>query len=251
MNNENSTLNASTIYNPHPNQLLIHEALEIFRNVTVDAGRRFGKSAVAINTGIAWIMNPQLKDQMVWLIMPTYKQARDTYWIDPDMVKFYMPYVQTGFLKKNDSILSLHNEQTGSWLILKGSNEADSLRGSGLDLIIWDEVSDVKPNAFDIISPTLADSPHHRVLYIGTPEGYNHFHDFCLRGDRKGVIERAGKSISLDPDWQTFKFTSYDNLSWAEGSIERISFVNFLNKERQHYIEIGQEDWFEQEYLGE
>lgn len=246
---EKKKLIADEIYYPHANQMRIHHDNHRYRVVV--AGRRFGKSALAINEALAWIMDKSKPNQMVWIILPEYQQAEKIYWIDPDITKYYMPYVQAGKLKKNDNKLSLKCIETGSYLFLIGSNNADSLRGSGLDLIIWDEVADVKPSAFDVISPTLADSPHHRVMYMGTPDGFNHFHDYALRGDHDGLIERAGKSISLDEEWQTFKFTSYDNMTWDIGSIERTSFVNYLNKERQKYIEMGQEDWFEQEYMAE
>jgi hypothetical protein len=235
------------LYYPHVNQLTIHH--DNYRYRVVDAGRRFGKSAMSLNEGLAWILSK--KNQMVWIVLPTYKQAHSIYWIDPDMTKYYIPLVQAGLLKKNDNLLSLFCPKTGSWLILKGADNPDSLRGSGLDLIIWDELRDTKPTALDIIRPTLADSPHHRQLFISSPNGFDHFHDLLLMGDHKGLIEKGGKDIKLDSDYNTYKFTSYDNLAWPEGSFERKTFVEYLNKERERYKSIGQEDWFEQEYMGE
>ena len=46
-----------------------------------------------------------------------------------------------------------------------------------------------------------------------------------------------------------FHFTSYDNMTWPEGSKERIAFVNFINEKRQEAIEKGRLAWFEQEYM--
>lgn len=238
---------ADDIYSPHLNQYKVltdHHKVRV-----VVAGRRFGKSAMAINYALTWILNKQ--NQVVWIILPEYKQAKSIYWDDPDLSGFFLPYVQTNYLKKNDTELSLVCAKTNSRLVLKGADEPDSLRGSGLDLIIWDEVADIKPTAFDVVSPALADSPHHRVMYMGTPDGYNHFHDIALRGDHNQIIEKAGKTIEPDLDYITYKFTSYDNLTWAEGSIERESFVAYLDKERKKYKEMGQEDWFEQEYMAE
>lgn len=240
--------NQST-YQPHANQLRIHQDPHKYRVVV--AGRRFGKSAAAINEGLAWIMSPQLKDQMVWIILPHYKEAHDIYWIDPDINKYFLPYVQANYLKSDSSALSLYCKKTNSRLVLKGADDPDSLRGSGLDLIIWDETADMKPNAFSVISPTLVDSPHHRVMYMGTPDGYNHFHDFALRGDHLKLIERAGKAIPTESDWMTYRFTSYDNRAWADGTPERAAFVKNLDKERAYYESIGQSDWFEQEYMAE
>jgi hypothetical protein len=242
-------MDRSNLYYPHLNQLKIHHDQARYRVVV--AGRRFGKTAMALNEALTWIMSPKLQNQMVWIILPHYKEAHDIYWIDPDINKYFMPYVHAGFLKKNDTELSLFSAKNNSRLVLKGADEPDSLRGSGLDLIIWDETADMKPNAFSVISPTLADSPYHRVMYMGTPDGYNHFHDFALRGDHQGLIEKAGKQIIPEKDWATYKFTSYDNMAWAEGSAERRLFVEYLEKERAYYEQIGQGDWFEQEYMAE
>jgi len=246
---EKITVYGDRLYYPHSNQVKIHDCDARYR--VVDAGRRFGKSALALNEGLAWILSTTLRRQMVWIILPEYKQAHTIYWIDPDMTKYYTPLVQAGLLKKNDSQLSLYSYVNESWLFLKGADNPDSLRGSGLDLLIWDEVRDIKPTAFDIIRPTLADSPRHRQLYIGSPNGYDHFHDLMLMGDHNNIIEKGGKEIKPDPDYMTFKFTSYDNTAWPEGSFEKRMFVQYIDKERERYKSMGQEDWFEQEYMGE
>lgn len=240
---------ADDIYYPHANQRLVLADKHKYRVLV--AGRRFGKSALAINYALAWILDKTIKDQVVWIILPEYKQAKSIYWDDPNISNFFLPYVNAGELKKNDSELSLYCARTNSRLVLKGADTPDSLRGSGLDLIIWDEVADIKPDAFNVVSPALTDSPNHKVLYMGTPDGYNHFHDFALMGDHAGKVERAGKSITANDDYITFKFTSYDNMTWAEGTDDRQSFVANLNAERKKYKEQGQEDWFEQEYLAE
>jgi hypothetical protein len=120
--------------------------------------------------------------------LPQYNQAKEIYWIDYNITKYFRPLEQAGVLKVNSSDLSLYFKNTNSWIRLKGADKYDTLRGSGLDLIVWDEVRDVKEDAFDAIGPSLADSPDHRVLYISTPRGLNHFHDFVLRGDRKKTI---------------------------------------------------------------
>lgn len=241
----------SKIYTPHKNQLLIHEARKQYRYRVVVAGRRFGKTALGLNEAIGRILQPEYEKQLVWIILPGYKQARNVYWIDPDITKYFIPYLQTGVLVANNIDMSLYSPQTGSRLFFKGADQPDSLRGSGLDLIIWDEVQNVRPNAFAVMSPSLADSPYHEQLYIGTPDGFNHFHDFALMGDHHDLVEKGGKTISVDSDYITFRFTSYDNATWPEGSIERQAFVEYIDKERKKYYEVGQGDWFEQEYMAQ
>jgi hypothetical protein len=234
-----------SLYEPHANQIKIHQSRA--QNRVVVAGRRFGKSALGLNEALARAF--QLKDQIIWIILPQYRQAKEIYWIDPDITKYFMPYVQAGLIKKDDSELSLHVKLNNSWIRLKGSDNYNSLRGSGLDLVIWDEVADVKEEAFDTIKPALADSPYHRQLYIGTPKGLNWFHDFALRGDHSHEINTFGKDIKQSEDWETWHFTSYDNMSWPEGSIQRIEFVKYIDKQREEAIEKGKLPFFNQEYM--
>jgi len=234
-----------TLYEPHANQIKVHESKARYR--VVNAGRRFGKSALALNEALA--RGFQLKNQIIWIILPLFRQAKEIYWIDPDITRYFMPYVQAGLIKVDKSELSLNILSTNSFIRLKGSDNYDSLRGSGLDLIIWDEAADVKKEAFETIKPALADSPYHRVLYIGTPKGLNWFHEFALKGDHSGVIPTYEKKVSLDPEWETWHFTSYDNMTWPEGSYEREMFVKYIDKQRQEAEEKGTLSFFNQEYM--
>ena len=233
------------LYTPHKNQIKIHESTAMYRVVV--AGRRFGKSALALNEALARAI--QVKEQVIWIILPQLKQAKEIYWKDPKLTKYYMPYVASGVLEMNRSDLYLRCKKTNSWSSLKGSDNYDSLRGAGLNLIIWDEIADVKEEAFDVIEPSLADSPNHRVLYVGTPKGLNWFHDFALRGDHKNVIPDFGKPIQPDADWQTWHFSSYDNAAWSAESRERISFVKYIDSKKIEAEEKGRLAFWMQEWM--
>jgi len=234
-----------SLYEPHANQIKIHSSKARYRVVV--AGRRFGKSALALNEALARAF--QLKGQIIWIILPLFRQAKEVYWIDPDITKYFYPYVQAGLIKVDRNDLSLNILSTNSWIRLKGSDNYDSLRGSGIDLTIWDEVADTKAEAFEAIAPALADSPYHRSLYIGTPRGLNHFHDFALRGNHKGTIPAFEKPILPNPDWETWHFTSYDNMAWPEGSYERKTFVEYIDGQRREAEEKGRLAWANQEYM--
>ncbi len=238
-------MNELVLYQPHVNQIKIHKSKA--KNRVVVAGRRFGKSALALNEAIARAV--QVPRQVIWIVLPLYRQAKEIYWIDPDITKYFMPLVHAGAAKADKSELSIHVHKTNSWIRLKGSDNYDSLRGSGLDLIIWDEVADVKQEAFDTIEPALADSPNHKQLYIGTPKGLNWFHDFALKGDHDGVITKFNKPIKPHKDWQTWHFTSYDNKAWKEGSRERTTFVEYIDERRDEAKEKGKLAFFNQEYM--
>jgi hypothetical protein len=232
------------LYEPHLNQIKIHSSKA--KNRVVVAGRRFGKSALALNEAIARAL--QIKDQIIWIVLPLYRQAKEIYWIDPDITKYFMPLVNAGVCKADKSELSLHFKTTGSWVRLKGSDNYTSLRGSGIDLLIWDEVADVKQEAFATIEPALADSPNHRQLFIGTPKGLNWLHDFALRGDHKGIFNKYGKLITPNKDWESWHFTSYDNLSFREGTKERKAFVDYIDQKRSEAEEKGRLSFWHQEY---
>lgn len=233
------------LYTPHDNQRIIHRSNARYR-VAV-CGRRFGKSALLLNEAIALAL--QVPQQIAWIILPLYRQAKEIYWVDPDITKYFMPYVQAGICKADKSELSLYFKHTNSWVRLKGSDSYDSLRGSGIDFIGWDEVADVKTEAFDVIEPALADSPNHRMLYVGTPKGLNHFHDFALKGDHNKIISDFGKQIKPHKDWETWHFTSYDNLAWPEESKEKQTFVDYINQKKLDAEELGKLSWFNQEYM--
>ena len=238
-------MNIPSLYVPHANQKKIHLSKARYRVVV--AGRRFGKSALALNEALARAF--QLKNQIIWIILPLFRQAKEVYWIDPDITKYFIPYIQAGLIKMDKNDLSLHILSTNSWIRLKGSDNYDSLRGAGLDLIIWDEVADTKEDAFQAIAPALADSPRHRALYIGTPKGLNHFHDFALYGNHQGSIPTFEKPLAVRQDWETWHFTSLDNLSWPEGSFERKQFIEYIQQQRDEAEEKGRLSFFNQEYM--
>lgn len=233
------------LYTPHANQIKIHESKH--KNRVVVAGRRFGKSALALNEALATAF--QLPNQIIWIILPLFRQAKEIYWIDPDITKYYMPYATAGLIEINQQELSLRVKKTNSWIRLKGSDNYDSLRGSGIDRVFWDEVDDIKDQAFETIRPALADSPNHKSLYIGTPKGLGTLHDLALRGNHDGRIPTFEKQIKLNSDYKTWHYTSYDNLSWPEGSPERVAFIKYIEQQKQEAEEKGRLGFFNQEYL--
>lgn len=233
------------LYTPHENQIKIHKSKARYR-VAV-CGRRFGKSALALNECIARCF--QLKNQICWIILPLLKQAKEIYWIDPDITQYFMPYVTNGLMKIDNSELSLKVKSTNSWIRLKGSDNYEGLRGSGIDFIVWDEADDMKPEAYETIKPALADSPNHRVLYIGTPKGSKFLHEMALRGDHNNIIPPLGREVKKNKNWETWHYTSYDNKTWSDDSDERKSFIKYIEEQRKEAEERGNLTFFNQEYL--
>ena len=83
----------------------------------------------------------------------------------------------------------------GGTICLRGADNYDSLRGEGLDFLVLDEYASIAPEAWtEVLRPALADRQG-RALFIGTPQGHNHFHE---------LVERAAKL----PDWTAFQYTT-------------------------------------------
>lgn len=114
-----------------------------------------------------------------------------------------------------------------SRISLKGADNEDSLRGSGLWGIILDEVAFYK--SFDTLwdealRPALTDNKGF-AWFVGTPKGYNHFYDLYLKEQK-------------DNEFQSFHFTSYENPYIAKEEID---------KQKEELTE----DAFGQEFLAE
>ena len=216
-------------FKPYPGQEDIAEALLKSSRVVVRAGRRFGKSALALNLVLREaLFNPG----RYWIIAPEYKQAKSIYW--RDLVDEYIP--KELIVKKNDNELILEIQAPGteetSIIEFKGSDNENSLRGAGLRGVVLDEFAFQKDYVWDkIISPMLVQT-NGWALFITTPHGVaNHFKKFW---DDAVALEAAG-----DPEWKTFHFTSYDNPT--PGMTDR------LDKERDRLTP----EYFEQEYMAE
>lgn len=182
----------------------------------INCGRRAGKSTLAAYRMLTFAFNKE--KSVVWYIAPNYRQAKQIMWA---MLKDIVP--QEAIKKSNETELKLELVN-GSRIELKGAEHPDSLRGVRIDLCIFDEVAffDYWEDAWKVIRPTLMDSKAD-VLFISTPNGFNHF---------KTLTE------TINPDWQYFHFTTYDNPYIPKDEIE------------QSRKEMG-EDAFAQEVMGE
>ena len=228
--NKLDTLKPQTVslsFKPHPGQAEIADATLKSRHVVIRAGRRFGKSALALNIVLREALhNPG----RYWIIAPEYRQAKSIYW--RDLVDEYIP--EALIIRRNDNELILEirtPDGNKSVIEFKGSDNENSLRGAGLKGVVLDEFAFQKPYIWDkIVSPMLVQT-NGWAVFITTPNGVaNHFKGFW---DTAVELEAEG-----DTDWKTFHFTSYDN--------PLIPRQN-LDKEKDRLTE----EFFEQEYMAE
>jgi Terminase large subunit, T4likevirus-type, N-terminal/Terminase RNAseH like domain len=251
-----SAKKATLDFKPHSAQEEIAEASLKYRYVVVRAGRRFGKSALALNIVLREaVYNPG----RYWIIAPEYTQAKSIYW--RDLVSEFVP--KSMIIKKNDNelILEIMTSVPGKTSIIefKGSDREDKLRGAGLKGVILDEYAFQKETVWDkIVGPMLVQT-NGWAIFITTPNGVsNHFKKFwddatAIEANQdspdaekiyKEQMEANNSEATKDGFerwktlWKTFHFTSYDN--------PLIKKEN-LDAERARLTE----EFFTQEYMAE
>ena len=157
----------------------------------VVAGRRFGKTHLSIRELCFHAKTP---NQEVWYVAPTYRQAKQIVWR-----KLKNKLQDLNWTKKvNESELTILLKN-GSQISLKGADNADSLRGVGLDFMVMDEFADVEQEAWtEVLRPTLADKQG-KALFIGTPKGIGNWaHDlYTMPAEQPNV-------------WASFQYTTID-----------------------------------------
>ncbi len=132
------------------------------------AGRRFGKTYLALVELCRAAWSP---GRLAWYVAPTIKQAKRIAW-NP-LKEMTRPYWRS---KPNETDLRIELVAGGT-ICLRGADNYDSLRGSGLDFLILDEFASFARQVWpEVLRPMLADRQG-RALFIGTPRGHDHFYD--------------------------------------------------------------------------
>lgn len=153
----------------------------------VVAGRRFGKTYLAINELAKFARYP---NRRVLYIATTYRQAKNV--ILNDLIQFL---AEKNWIKKinhSDLEITLVNN---SVIALRSSDNREALRGTKWNFIVFDEFASMDPETYySVLRPTLSDTGGH-ALFIGTPYGRNHFWE---------IYNNAG---ALD-DWSSHTYTT-------------------------------------------
>jgi phage terminase large subunit-like protein len=183
----------------HKHQIDIFEDPSRFKCVA--AGRRFGKSYLAaIMLFVEAAKNTKVRTdgveidlslEEVYYVAPTFEQGKKILW--PLLKELGQDLIQQKY--ENTGTLTLIN---GRRISIKGADRPDSLRGVGLSYIVLDEYAFMKSEVWELIlRPTLARSEG-GALFIGTPDGKNHFYDLWMRA-------------ASAPGWKSWMFKTTDN----------------------------------------
>lgn len=202
---------------------LTPKQLEVVRDnhrfKVVCAGRRFGKSVLARMIMLGWAKEPGL----YWIVSPTHQQGKDIHWMQG-----FRQEIPREFVRKWTESPTPEVELTnGAVIQLKSAEDPDRLKGVKLRGLIVDEIAVMRNWTWiweEALRPTLTDysSP---AVFISSPKGYNHFWDLFNQQDK-------------DPQFKSFKFTSYDNPNIPSSEIDSAKVTL-------------SEDYFAQEYMAE
>jgi Terminase large subunit, T4likevirus-type, N-terminal len=189
-------------------ELNLHDAqLEIFQSPArfkvVAAGRRFGKSHLAAVELLIHALQDKnvqgydVHDKEVYYIAPTFEQGKKIMWPKlKDMAKYKKDGGIIEGTVENVATMTLVN---GRRISIRGADRPDTLRGVGLSYVVLDEYAFMKSDVWSmIIRPALADVEG-SALFIGTPDGKNHFYDLWNYANTGG------------PSWQAWQFESLKN----------------------------------------
>ena len=166
------------------------------------SGRRFGKSFLARHELAKFARFP---DQMVAYVAPTYRLAKTVMWRP---LKNRLQDLNWLARRPNETELSLELVN-GSIIKLLGSDNPDSLRGSGYNFLVLDEIADIASEAWhEVLRPTLSDTNGH-ALFLGTPRGRSNWsYDLFNRHQ-------------LDAAWASYSFTTLQGGNVSAEEIEQ------------------------------
>jgi PBSX family phage terminase large subunit len=166
------------------------------------SGRRFGKTYLAVTEMMKYASQP---NKRIWYVAPTFKMAKDICWSALKEMLNMFNWIED----INETTMTITIRQSNSTISLKGADNYDSLRGTGLDFLILDEFADIdKRTWFEVLRASIADRLGH-VLMCGTPKGYGNWsYEMYLKGKQ-------------DHDWESFQFTTIQGGMVAKSEVEQ------------------------------
>lgn len=179
-----------TLYTPHKNQEIIHKAINEGgqKYYVLDIGRQFGKSMLAMNQVYFWLINDK-GCKCAW-VSPIYKQAKKVF---DEMVE---AFADTGLIQKNSQDLTITFGK--STLQFFSAERYDNIRGFTFEYLVCDEFAFIDAEAWTEVLRATVLVNGKKVLLVSTPKGKNHFYT-------------AFQLEHSNPQYKSFKMTSYDN----------------------------------------
>lgn len=137
-----------------------------------------------------------------WHIFPTYGEAKDAVWRDPNMLFSIIPQALVAQVNASELVIYFKN---GSIYQLKGSDDPDALRGANPMGVVFDEFDTQRNEGWPVVEPILRANGGW-AWFVGTPRGKQKLYDFYKKGQREDDLEwkswllKASTSGIIAPD---------------------------------------------------
>ena len=195
----------------HPLQRQVRDSTARYR--VISAGRRWGKTRLA---AILCVQEALARGRVFW-IAPTYKIA-EVGWRELKGLSQQVNAV----IREQDKRITFR--QSFGWIQVRSADDPQSLRGEGLNFVVFDEAAYTKEEAWtEAIRPALADRQG-RALFISSPNGRNWFSRIWDYG-QQGV-----------PGWQSWQYPTASNPHIQPAEIEAAQREMFGLTFRQEFM---------------
>ncbi len=192
----------------HPQQQFVHDNARKFN--VLKCGKRWGKSKLALFRALQ--KAGQVNDGVVWVIAPSYRQAKQIMWWE---LLQMLPPLMIRRKIETDLLIELFN---GTRFELKGAENEDSLRGAKIHHLVMDEAAYCKEHVWHSIlsGQLLGSAGSGSADFISSPNntGRNWFTTFHQ--------DAMSKMKNGDPDWAAFYYTIWDNTTIPVMDIKKL-----------------------------
>lgn len=179
------------VWKPHPGQLAFLQSTEKTRILA--CGRRWGKTAATAADIVFRLL--QGSPERTLLVAPTGGQVMLLF----DRVIDMLDRLRRAVLHQSERLIIrrspfLRLEYEGSIVTARSGHRPASLRGDEADYLVVDEAAYVSERLVEeTLMPMLATTAG-RVTMLSTPNGYNHFYRWFMRGGKTGIWSRRAPS---------------------------------------------------------
>lgn len=223
MRNANGGVNVTIDYTPHWGQRLIHDSTARFK--VIDAGIRWGKDRCSIMEGIKYFiacLNEDRDASMVphalwWIIAPYEKNANQNW---RELLQYFPKELVVDVSKTTRTVETIN----GGIIEIHSAYDPEALVGVGLDIVTITEAARIADmeDVWSNLEGRL-DSPGRGLGRAGktgkgiaiinsSPLGMNYFYKMWKWGQKD--------TSEYDPDWESWRFTTWDNPLMAEAGNE-------------------------------
>jgi len=191
------------------------------RVIVINAGRRFGKSAICgyvvarkFIELYKEVQDGKRDSVKIWIVAPTYELSRKVF---SYVVKFLLKIEPNTRNFITDKPFPQIRFKEDIWIQCKSTTEPQSLLGEELDMLIVDEAAAISKRIwFDYLIPTTASKERKcQSFFISTPRGKNWFYDIWVRAKEDNAAfhytSLDGVSINQE-EWDRIKETSPTDL---------------------------------------